>query len=84
MNKYFYSEFGAISPELNSVYQAGFMGFLIGAIYGGVIQSREGYLSFMENNEATAFKSHLDAKVGCNAQKAVVKLNLNFIEKTAR
>ncbi|XP_017047195.1 RPII140-upstream gene protein [Drosophila ficusphila] len=55
-------EFGSISSELNSIYQAGFMGFLIGAIYGGVTQSRVGYMNFMENNQATAFKSHFDAK----------------------
>lgn len=35
----------------------------MGAIYGGIIQSRQAYMNFMENNEATAFKSHLDAKV---------------------
>ncbi|XP_068152393.1 RPII140-upstream gene protein [Drosophila tropicalis] len=55
-------EFGSISSELNSIYQAGFLGFLIGAIYGGVTQSRAGYIDFMENNQATAFKSHFDAK----------------------
>ncbi|KAI8045579.1 hypothetical protein M5D96_001761 [Drosophila gunungcola] len=55
-------EFGSISSELNSIYQAGFLGFLIGAIYGGVTQSRVGYMNFMENNQATAFKSHFDAK----------------------
>ncbi|XP_050331013.1 RPII140-upstream gene protein [Bactrocera neohumeralis] len=55
-------EFGSISSELNSIYQAGFVGFLFGAIYGGVIQSRAAYLNFMESNQATAFKSHLDAK----------------------
>ncbi|XP_055375077.1 RPII140-upstream gene protein [Condylostylus longicornis] len=55
-------EHGAISNELNSIHQAGFLGFLIGAIYGGVINSRKAYIDFMENNEATAFKSHLDAK----------------------
>ncbi|KAH8383789.1 hypothetical protein KR009_010543 [Drosophila setifemur] len=55
-------EFGSISSELNSIYQGGFLGFLIGAIYGGVTQSRTGYMNFMENNQATAFKSHFDAK----------------------
>uniref|UniRef100_A0A1I8P7W6 Complex I assembly factor TIMMDC1, mitochondrial n=1 Tax=Stomoxys calcitrans TaxID=35570 RepID=A0A1I8P7W6_STOCA len=55
-------EFGSISPELNSIYQAGFLGFLVGAIYGGIIQSRVSYMDFMENNQATAFQSHLDAK----------------------
>ncbi|XP_055851039.1 RPII140-upstream gene protein [Episyrphus balteatus] len=55
-------EFGTISPELNSVYQAGFCGFLFGAIYGGFINSRTAYEDFMNNNQASAFKSHLDAK----------------------
>ncbi|XP_030371348.1 RPII140-upstream gene protein [Scaptodrosophila lebanonensis] len=55
-------EFGSISSELNSIYQAGFLGFLVGALYGGVTQSRVSYMNFMENNQATAFKSHLDAK----------------------
>lgn len=59
-----YSEFGTISPEMNFVYQSAFMSFLAGAVYGGFIQSRAAYMEFMENNQATAFKSHLDAKVG--------------------
>lgn len=57
------SDTGTISSELNSIYQAGFMGFLGGAVYGGFIKSRLAYLDFMENNQATAFKSHFDAKV---------------------
>ncbi|XP_055905640.1 RPII140-upstream gene protein [Eupeodes corollae] len=55
-------EFGSISPELNAVYQAGFVGFLFGGIYGGFINSRTAYEDFMNNNQASAFKSHLDAK----------------------
>lgn len=57
------SEFATVSAELNSIYQSAFMGFLTGAIYGGFIQSRAAYMEFMESNQATAFKSHLDAKV---------------------
>lgn len=57
-----FSEFGTVSAELNSVYQAGLFGTLVGALYGGVINSREAYISFLEKNQATAFKSHLDAK----------------------
>lgn len=51
-----------MSPELNSIYQAGFLGFLAGAFYGGFIHSRNAYENFMDKNQATAFKSHLDAK----------------------
>lgn len=57
------SDTGAISSELNSIYQAAFMGFLGGACYGGFHKSRKAYLDFMDNNQATAFKSHFDAKV---------------------
>lgn len=56
------SEFGAVSVELNSITQAGLFGGLVGCIYGGVINSREAYISFMERNQATAFKNHMDAK----------------------
>lgn len=52
-----------MSSELNSIYQAGFMGFMGGAVYGGFVRSRLAYLEFMENNQATAFKSHFEAKV---------------------
>lgn len=52
-----------MSTEINSIYQAAFMGFLGGAVYGGFIKSRLAYLDFMDNNQATAFKSHFDAKV---------------------
>lgn len=59
----YFSEFGNISQEANSILQVGTMSMFIGALYGGVINSRSAYLEFMRNNEATAFKSHLDAKV---------------------
>ncbi|KAF2885657.1 hypothetical protein ILUMI_20508 [Ignelater luminosus] len=55
-------DFGRISPELHTVLQVGTMSMFIGAIYGGTIHSRESYLDFIKNNQATAFKSHLDAK----------------------
>ncbi|XP_067003810.2 RPII140-upstream gene protein [Anabrus simplex] len=55
-------EFGNMSPELHSSFQATFLGLFIGACYGGFVRSRIAYLDFMERNEATTFKSHLDAK----------------------
>lgn len=55
-------EFGRISNEVNSIYQAGFLGFLVGACYGGFINSRVAYVNFMERNQATAFKSSFEAK----------------------
>ncbi|XP_067616664.1 RPII140-upstream gene protein isoform X2 [Eurosta solidaginis] len=72
-------EFGSISSELNSIYQAGFVGFLFGAIYGGVTKSRIAYLNFMENNQATAFKSHLDAK-----RKLQDEVTVNFAKGAFR
>ena len=48
----------------------------MGAIYGGIIQSRVAYVNFMENNQATAFKSHLDAKVRIIVD--IIKRNFNF------
>lgn len=39
------------------------MGFLVGACYGGFINSRVAYVNFMERNQATAFKSSFEAKV---------------------
>lgn len=55
-------EFGRVSSELNSIYQAGFLGFLVGACYGGFVNSRVAYMNFMERNQATAFKSSFEAK----------------------
>ncbi|KAJ8920116.1 hypothetical protein NQ315_011772 [Exocentrus adspersus] len=55
-------EFGNVSKEMNSVLQVGALSMFIGAMYGGVINSRSAYLEFMRTHEATSFKSHLDAK----------------------
>jgi complex I assembly factor TIMMDC1 len=52
-----------VSNELNATIQAGFLGVFTGALYGGFLGSRTAYMNFMQNNEATAFQSHLDAKV---------------------
>ncbi|XP_059612476.1 RPII140-upstream gene protein [Phlebotomus argentipes] len=51
-----------ISPELQSIKQAGLTGLFIGVLYGGFIRSRKAYLDFMERNDATSFTSHWDAK----------------------
>lgn len=58
-----YSEFGKLSPELNSVLQVGFFASFFGALYGGINQSKVAYLNFIDNNQATAFKTHFEAKV---------------------
>lgn len=58
-----HSEFGSMSKELSSICQSSFLGMFCGSLYGGMIRSRMSYIDFMENNQATAFKSHFDAKV---------------------
>lgn len=62
MRMFVCSEFGTMTQELNSIYQAGFLGLFFGVCYGGVVHSRDAYTKFMDSNQATAFKSHLDAK----------------------
>lgn len=57
-----FSEWGGISSEVNAMYQAGFLGFLFGAVYGGFISSRVAHDNFMNTNQATTFNSHFDAK----------------------
>ncbi|KAG5889237.1 hypothetical protein JTB14_006373 [Gonioctena quinquepunctata] len=59
---YTVDEFGNVTHEANSILQVGAMSVFVGALYGGVVNSRVAYLEFMKNNEATSFKSHLDAK----------------------
>ncbi|XP_055587317.1 RPII140-upstream gene protein [Uranotaenia lowii] len=66
-------EFGRISNEVNSIYQAGFLGFLVGACYGGFVHSRVAYMNFMERNQATAFQSSFEAK-----RKLQDQVTLNF------
>ncbi|GFG34337.1 hypothetical protein Cfor_08958 [Coptotermes formosanus] len=59
---YSLDEFGNVSPELNAACQAGFTGMFVGACYGGIVNSKIAYTDFMERNDATVFKSHLEAK----------------------
>lgn len=58
----FFSEYEHVSPELHSIYNAGFMGLITGLCYGGFLGSSKKYMEFMERNQATAFESHLIAK----------------------
>lgn len=61
---YIFSEFGGISYELSSILQVASLSLFMGGLYGGISYSKEAYIEFIKNNQATAFKSHLDAKVG--------------------
>ncbi|KAF5290006.1 hypothetical protein FQR65_LT11672 [Abscondita terminalis] len=55
-------DFGRISSELHSIIQIASFSTIFGMLYGGVVYSRNAYLEFMKNNEATAFNSHFEAK----------------------
>ncbi|XP_060801249.1 RPII140-upstream gene protein [Amyelois transitella] len=55
-------EYEEISVELNSVLQGSLAGAFIGACMGGFYSSQQAYVYFMENNQATIFKSTMEAK----------------------
>ncbi|XP_026486082.2 RPII140-upstream gene protein [Vanessa tameamea] len=55
-------EFGEVSVELHNVAQATMCGFFVGACLGGFAKSRDAYLHFIENNQATIFNSTIQAK----------------------
>lgn len=51
-----------MTEELTSIMQASFLGLFVGVCYGGVTKAKEAYHNFMDANQATAFRSHLEAK----------------------
>jgi len=57
-----YDEHGYMSPELSQVVQGVMLGAFTGTLIGGTNHSRENYISFMKQNQATAFQSHFEAK----------------------
>lgn len=57
------SEIDEVSMELHNVAQTTMCGILVGAGLGGFAKSRDAYLTFIESNQATIFKSTLEAKV---------------------
>ncbi|KAL0840532.1 hypothetical protein ABMA28_015750 [Loxostege sticticalis] len=56
------NEYEEVSPELHNVVQAAMCGAFFGACMGGFARSRDAYLYFIENNQATIFKSTMEAK----------------------
>ncbi|KAJ8732171.1 hypothetical protein PYW08_014901 [Mythimna loreyi] len=56
------NEHEEVSEELNTVLQASLCGAFVGACMGGFVSSRVAYLNFIENNQATIFKSTAEAK----------------------
>nr|CAD7396951.1 unnamed protein product [Timema cristinae] len=69
----YFSEFGVSSPELHSVFQSGFFGTTLGVIMGGWYRTKDTYLNFIERNQATVFRDHLDAK-----KKLQDQVTINF------
>lgn len=55
-------QYGDFGKEFYSCLQGTFTGLFVGAAYGGFIWSRRAYLDFIENNQATAFANHFEAK----------------------
>lgn len=52
-----------VSVELHTVIQSTLGGSIIGACFGGFVHSRNAYVYFIENNQATIFKSTREAQV---------------------
>jgi hypothetical protein len=59
----FFSEFGNLSKELVTITHVGAMSLFVGGVYGGIQNSKGAYMDFIQNNQATAFHDHIEAKV---------------------
>ncbi|XP_011306121.1 RPII140-upstream gene protein [Fopius arisanus] len=55
-------QYGELSPELVTAVHMSATSTLMGILYGAVIQGREAWYAFIENNQATQFANHLEAK----------------------
>lgn len=53
-----FSENGTISGEASFITIFGFTGGMVGALYGGLVQSKYANMSFRESNQAVAFYSN--------------------------
>lgn len=58
----FTSEGHPVHPSIAGIVTTSLGSLLGGGIIGAIKSSRETFISFIENNEATQFRSHLDAK----------------------
>lgn len=56
-------------------------GAFIGACMGGLVRSRDAYLYFIENNQATIFKSTFEAKVRPCTYLNKIFLKLKYLSK---
>ncbi|XP_058792779.1 RPII140-upstream gene protein [Phymastichus coffea] len=51
-----------VHPVVTDTIQTAMGGFIFGGVYGALIHSRAAFIKFIETNEATQFRNHLDAK----------------------
>ncbi|KAG6460966.1 RPII140-upstream gene protein [Manduca sexta] len=56
------NEYEEVSVEVHSVLQSTLCGAFFGACFGGFLKSRDAYIYFIENNQATIFQSTMQAK----------------------
>lgn len=56
------SEYDEVSVELTNVIHSTMCGGFVGACLGGFFSSKVAYINFIENNQATIYKSTADAK----------------------
>lgn len=56
------NEYGDLRPELATATQMSTLCILGGMMFGGYLNARVAWINFMENNHATMFASHLEAK----------------------
>lgn len=59
----FFSEFNALSPELDAITSSASIGLFVGLFLGGIPASKLEYEDFIRRNKASSFESHFDAKV---------------------
>ncbi|XP_018333781.1 RPII140-upstream gene protein [Agrilus planipennis] len=73
------SEYEEISLELQSILQVACLSSFAGAVYGGFLYSRQAYMDFIRNNQATLFTNHIEAK-----KKLQDKVTLGFAKGAFR
>ncbi|KAF5303468.1 hypothetical protein FQA39_LY09931 [Lamprigera yunnana] len=55
-------DFDRLSVELHSIIQVSCISCIVGIVYGGTVYSKQAYLNFIKNNQATSFTNHYEAK----------------------
>lgn len=79
MIKFVLSHYEYWDQKLVTIIQTATSSFVLAGIYGGIMKTRTTFIRFIENNEATMFRSHIDAK-----RKLSDKMTLSFMSGFAR